>query len=1489
MLTFSDKGQKVIQIHNISMKLIEKSNVVLDDITNVDFQKEVSCRVTNSVLKYLESHGYVADSILEGLSFSREFLTNPFNWVPYETRELLCRRATELTKDPAFMYRVGLETPKLKPLGGIESMIKLLIGPKTAYRSISKYSSLFDKVFKFDISLEDNDHATITMSMNSDYPASKDSCYYAQGILAAIPTLWGLPPAEVREKKCMCQADIGSAKNDVRYEAKSCEFEVYWQNIQSSPHRLLENLLFNGFRKTTDVKELERNFRLLDQKNAELVARNKQLAQVREIALGVDRVKTLDEALGSVVEQARGIEGILFVLVQRLDTTREFVITPYYSRIRGQFKYMVDGINALGFDIEKELGKNPTSNKFRLPISKLKIAQNILKEPKVMDFTNLRELLDGVWPHFLCDSMQRIMGVKRLVLVPLIVDGEYWGSILYFLTNEVPLDILEMIGVHCSTAIKNISNVEVMSRQNRKLLALNSIADITSRSLDMQRLLTDSVKEFVSIFNANASAIYLWDETSKALKLAAQYGMPEKTLKSHNTCPADSQIGKFFLSQEELLVGDLVGYASEFPNHLASEANIPPLKFASSILRKGSSRYGLVTVVRVGSSQFSDEEKTVLLSITKQIAVAAENYDLHADVLKRMTEAESARIKLESSESKFYKAFHSSPEIIFITSSNGKYLEVNESYTRFSGYTREEVLGRKTTEIDTWVNPSNRDRILAKIAEQGHIYNEETQFRVKSGDIHTLIFSNEVINIDNEPCLIFVGTDISERKKMEERLANEAIRRRILIEQSRDGIVILDHNGRVYEANLRFAEMLGYSIEEVNKLAVWDWEYQLSREKLINMIQKIDEKGDHFETRHRRKDGSIYDVEISTNGAIFSGQKLVFCVCRDITERKMAERQLKDSEDYSKTLLDSFTAGAFLIEPETHTIVDVNRAAAKMFNANREDIIGHTCHQYVCPAEAGHCPATDMGQTVNVSERILLDSNSKKIPILKSVSPVTWKGRRYLFESFIDITERKKAEEALIESEHKYKTIFESANDIILLLNNKGTVVDVNSKLTEIGGWDRDDLIGKNIRSLMKIISKKSLPIVITNFLKRMAGMEVSPYRVEMKKKDGEPAVVEINATAIRKEGKVIGDLAILRDVTERVKAENRLQNQNKLIERILSTTPDAVLVISKDSSVKLCNRAFCDIFDIKQNEIVGTPISKILPSEELLQKVSKVASRNTSQIKYNFSYMSNDKHRLFIVNILPMEEGEVLLILNDATDERERQDKLYLTDRLASIGEMASGIAHELNNPLTGVVGLSQLLMEDDVPSNIKEDLEAIFSEAKRASNVVKNLLTFARKHEPIRQPTQINNIIQDVLKLRAYEHKVHDISINVHLVDELPEIMADPFQIQQVFLNIILNAEQAMLEAHGKGTLCVTTERVDGNIKASFSDNGPGITPENMRKLFSPFFTTKEVGKGTGLGLSVCYGIVTGHGGKISAQSNVGEGATFIVELPMNNSRGE
>jgi len=241
------------------------------------------------------------------------------------------------------------------------------------------------------------------------------------------------------------------------------------------------------------------------------------------------------------------------------------------------------------------------------------------------------------------------------------------------------------------------------------------------------------------------------------------------------------------------------------------------------------------------------------------------------------------------------------------------------------------------------------------------------------------------------------------------------------------------------------------------------------------------------------------------------------------------------------------------------------------------------------------------------------------------------------------------------------------------------------------------------------------------------------------------------------------------------------------------------------------------------------------------------------------------------------------LVVIRDVTEKRAIQQQMQDQDRLASIGMLTSGVAHELNNPLATIVGYSELLSKRELPADVKEDLSVIFDEAYRAAGIVENLLTFARQKPAESQAVcEINTIVKKALALRQYEQEKNHVKTVQRLSPGPLQVLANEPRLRQVFVNLIVNAEFFMTEAHGTGTLTVTTGKKGDSVFASFEDDGPGIPKENMKYLFTPFFTTKKVVKGTGLGLSISYGIVTEHGGRLSAESVPGQGATFTVELP-------
>jgi signal transduction histidine kinase len=258
---------------------------------------------------------------------------------------------------------------------------------------------------------------------------------------------------------------------------------------------------------------------------------------------------------------------------------------------------------------------------------------------------------------------------------------------------------------------------------------------------------------------------------------------------------------------------------------------------------------------------------------------------------------------------------------------------------------------------------------------------------------------------------------------------------------------------------------------------------------------------------------------------------------------------------------------------------------------------------------------------------------------------------------------------------------------------------------------------------------------------------------------------------------------------------------------------------------------------------------------------------------------------------------GELAWLFNQMTENLQRsreqlertvdtlkttQAQLVQSEKLSGIGEFVAGVAHELNNPLTSVMGFSELLAKADTNPQQKRHLEMVHKSAQRCHKIVQSLLSFARKHLPERKPSSINELLGNAIEFLQYQLRTSNIVVETHLDPKLPLTMIDPHQVQQVFLNIINNARQA-IEAHQPGGLIrITSEKWGNHVRIIFEDNGPGISETNLSKVFDPFFTTKEVGKGTGLGLSLCYGIIREHDGTITVKSKPGEGATFIVDLP-------
>lgn len=368
-----------------------------------------------------------------------------------------------------------------------------------------------------------------------------------------------------------------------------------------------------------------------------------------------------------------------------------------------------------------------------------------------------------------------------------------------------------------------------------------------------------------------------------------------------------------------------------------------------------------------------------------------------------------------------------------------------------------------------------------------------------------------------------------------------------------------------------------------------------------------------------------------------------------------------------------------------------------------------------------------------------------------------------------------------------------------------------------------------------------------------------------------------------------ISTIEVFRDITERKRAVETLQQSEHRYRSLVNNAAEGIAVV-QDGIIKFANQKLAEIMGYTIEEMNSMSYEKLISSSDTI-----ASSSHDIHGKYRISTIDKQGNikRLErnIADIIWDAKPASLIFVTDITElhrvENEKkllEQKAQITNRLASVGEMAAGIAHEINNPLTGVIGYAQLIKDErDIPDKLRDDLTAIYEGSQRVAGIVKRLLTFARQTKPQQETVDVNELIESTLSLRSYQLRINNIEVVTSLDTDLPTTVADPGQMQQVLLNLIVNAEIEMKLANGKGKLKITTERIDDTIKICVIDNGPGIEPEIMDRIFDPFFTTREVNQGTGLGLSLCYGMVTEHNGKIYAESEPGKGATFIVELPI------
>jgi two-component system NtrC family sensor kinase len=928
-------------------------------------------------------------------------------------------------------------------------------------------------------------------------------------------------------------------------------------------------------------------------------------------------------------------------------------------------------------------------------------------------------------------------------------------------------------------------------------------------------------------------------------------------------------------------------------------------------------------------SGLSDEAVTI-----KAVQEGAQDYlvkgsinrDLLVCSLRYAIERQHLRTALRESEARYRLFSDSVADVIWAADAEARITYVSPSIRRFLGYTVEETLKLKISDILT---PDSTEQARRFVKWQMKTFARGVQYPPASMTLEhvrndgSTVWAEVMLSFmqdenGNVTRIMGVTRDITERKKAEEALRESETRFRTVFEGASLGIALVDFSAKTLSMNHAFERMLGYSLEEFRQLES-NLKYLHPDDAMMDAklyIEMVKGEREHYtvDKRYIRNDGEVIwgrqnlSVVRDANGK----PQYFIAMVEDITERKKAEEALRRSEEYFKALTEDASEAIAVIDSNGIVRYE-SMSLARILGYKPEELISGNVFELIHPDDIQKATEvfTKLMQTPDAAVEAEVRYKHKD----GSWHHILGAGKNLLNNpavsgivvNYRDISERKHMEEALQTSERQYRLLAENVKDVIWTVDMNLRLTYTSPSITQLTGYRREEYMTKTLGEILTPASVK----FVTNLFTEELALEESghsdlfrarTFEAELICKDGSTVPVEMKATGIRDaDGRPIGLLGVSRDISDRKSAEEALRQREKDYSILLESTHEGIIVVDAETlKVVFSNRhaALMFGFDPVLNDALGANILDFVYPEdrEMVVKgfVEDLYQRERRQ-RYDVRVKTKDAREIWVSALGTRVEFQgraaALLSLRDVTKEKRMEDEkqkmeeeLLLAGRLAAVGELAAGVAHELNNPLAAIQGFAQLLTKsNDSSEATKKDLDTIYREAQRAARITQDLLSFARKHKPERQIISINEALEKTLELRVHQMKVNNIELSVQLQPDVPLTMADFYQMQQVFMNIILNAEQAMIEAHGRGRLLVKTRAVDGVIQMTFIDNGPGIPKENLERIFDPFFTTKEVGKGTGLGLSVCYGIIQAHGGRIYAKSEPGKGATFVVEIPI------
>jgi PAS domain S-box-containing protein len=586
-----------------------------------------------------------------------------------------------------------------------------------------------------------------------------------------------------------------------------------------------------------------------------------------------------------------------------------------------------------------------------------------------------------------------------------------------------------------------------------------------------------------------------------------------------------------------------------------------------------------------------------------------------------------------------------------------------------------------------------------------------------------------------------------------------------------------------------------------------------------------------------------------------------------------------------KELIDSFDDPACAVSLDG-TLRTVNRRVTELTGLTYSELVGRKIYDFVEEPtreeiERGLVRFLEKKRWAGTA-RIRLKKSSRPLYFDCAVNGII-KGDEVVGASLLgrDVTEQR-------EKELRFTELFETLQEGVYFSTPDGQLLDANPALVGMLGYpDKQDLLGVAPADL----NFEAGAPVLGRALDDRGGVRTREIR--LRRKDGKAATFLDSSRAVwDTSGNIIRYQGTLVDITEKRTMEQQLAQQEEFRRRLLESFPDLILVVDLDERYTFVSSRARDILGYRPEDMLGKKITDLEDhSPDLAALYHTVVSGKQAFDSAEYGARHRDASwRTMRAAGSQLTDGDgkisgVIISVRDITIERKLEQQVVQSERLAAMGAMIGGVAHELNNPLTSILGVSELLQDSETNETARKQLAMLQQQARRAADIVQNLTYFSRPPAPGKSRINLTEVVERTLNLHAYSLRKNNIVVDFLKEPGVPYALGDPHQLMQVFLNLIVNAEQAIREVRDKGTLRIRLGKTDSSVWVSFHDDGPGIPKENLASIFDPFYTTKRPGRGTGLGLSICKSVMKEHSGSVEASNATDGGAVFTVSMPVAN----